>query len=369
MRIFILFLLCYMQTKVSAQNLDLLERQQTVTVQSESVENAQKTAQDLALKTVVESLVPELIGQELFNKNKAMIHQRVTSQSVKFVPVVKVLNVQQKEKEYIVTTQFKISLKDLKLLLSKQNLISQEVNPVVLPLITFKINGQSIQWWSGETTQSEISKLFELMMQISFKKNGFYLIEAEKNQLGKMLPEVLQTSEIFQDQADLMNQFWQSSMLMKGTVDISDSNNKTQIDLNIEVTDASHRRVIADLVRKIKVDKSDMKQQFEQMSIDLANQLKDVWQKGTIGTQPLKLTLVTHLPLKNIEQLKEVFKSQVPQVRQVKEREISSAQVSYEIDTELSALGLSEKIPFIHIGDKKFQLKSVNDNELTYGVE
>lgn len=367
---FILFiLLCYIQTNVRAQNLELLERQQSVIIQSDSVDVAQKQAQEQALKLVVEALVPELIGQELFNKNKVMIHQRITTQSVKFVPVVKVLNVSQKEKEFTVTIQFKISLKDLKILLSKQNLISQEVNPVIVPLIAYNVNGQSIRWWSGDNNQSEVSKLFELMLQVSLKKSGFYLIEAEKNQLGKLLPDVLQTNEIFQEQIDVMNQFWHSSMLIKGQVDVREENSKSQVEINIEVIDASHRRVIADLVRKMKVDKSELKPHFEQMSIDLANQLKDVWQKGTIGTQTLRISIATHLSLKNIELFKEVLKSQVPQVRQVKEREISSSQVSYEVDTELSALGLSEKIPFIQIGDSKIQLKSVNDSELMYGVE
>ena len=349
--------------------MDLLDRQQTVTVQSETVEAAQRQAQDQSLKLVLESLVPELIGQELFNKNKVMIHQRITTQSVKFVPVVKILNLSQKEKDFTVTTQFKISLKDLKILLSKQNLISQEVNPVAIAFIDFNLNSEHIQWWRGENNQSEVSKLFEQMLQVSLRKNGFYLIEAEKNQLGKLLPEPLQTTEIFQEQIDVLNQFWQSSMLIKGNVQVRDENNKSHLDINIEVIDASHRRVIADLVRKIKVDKSELKQHFEQMSMDLANQLKDVWQKGTIGTQSLKLTIATHLSLKNIEQLKEVLKNQVPQVRQVKEREISTSQVSYDVDTELSALGLSEKIPFIQIGEKKIQLKSVNETDLTYGVD
>lgn len=370
LKLLLIITLCYTQSKVYAQSIEMLDRQISQTVQSESSDEAKKIGQEQATKLMVESLVPELIGQELFNKNKAMIHQRITSQSVKFIPVVKVTAIQQKDKEYMMNFQFKVSLKDLKILLSKQNLISQEVTPVIVPLISFKIANQIGRWWSGETVQSDLSKLFEPMMQISLKKNGFYFIEAEKNQLGKMLPEVLQTTEIFQDQIDLMNQFWQSSMLMKGQVEIAEqANNKVQVDVTIEVIDASHRRVIADLVRKVKVDKSELKQHFEMMANDLALQLKDIWQKGTIGTQTIQLTIQTHLPLKSIEQLKEIVKNQIPQVRQVKERFISSERLTYDLETEMSALGLAEKIPQLNVNDKKLMLKSVNDNEIIYGVE
>jgi hypothetical protein len=103
---------------------------------------------------------------------------------------------------------------------------------------------------------------------------------------------------------------------------------------------------------------------MESVSQDLASQVFEAWQRGSVGTNILRLTVRGNVPLKQRESLKERIRSQIPQIKNIRERLVTGNSISYEVDSSSSPQELGQRISHLEFNGGTFRQSSSNDTEL-----
>src|SRR6185312_6605661 len=111
-----------------------------------------------------------------------------------------------------------------------------------------------------------------------------------------------------------------------------------------------------------------LKEVNDQVAQDLSSQVLEAWQRGAIGASLYKLVIRGHLPLQQQEALKDVVKNKVREVKNIRERLISSDSVIYEVDSALGPKEFATKVPQLDVGGIKLVLESSSATEAIYRI-
>jgi hypothetical protein len=111
-----------------------------------------------------------------------------------------------------------------------------------------------------------------------------------------------------------------------------------------------------------------LKDVLESATQDLAAQVFEAWQKGALGANLYRLTIRGRLPLLQQEAFKDALKNKVREVKNVRERLISTEQVVYEVDSAVGPKELAQKASEIEVGGLKMVLESASDKEAIYRI-
>jgi hypothetical protein len=172
-----------------AQSADVVERTYSGTSDNVNPQGAKREIQDKGAQKISEDLIKELIGEDRYVKNKSLIQSKVLRFSNRYIPVVKPGELQPSGQGFAMTMTARVSVKELKALLQKNSLLSENDNaPLVLPLISFidKMDGKTFRWWKPEEGVADKRRAFlvsqdrhfETALRAAFEKNNFYLIKA-----------------------------------------------------------------------------------------------------------------------------------------------------------------------------------------------
>lgn len=364
-----------------AQNDGLLEKTYTGTTTEAEVPVVRRKITTEAYEKVSEEIIKELIGQDRYNKNKSLIKDKIIKNSSRYIPFTKPSDVKTEEGKSSMSVAMKISLKDLKVLLLNNNLLIENMNsPIVLPMITVqdKISGESFRWWNKTDTKSGFvvkeARLIETQMKSAFMNNGFHLLSAVEAGLGEQIPSDFKSDRPSSEDVEFMSQRFSAPVILEGVVSIAEGSDKKKYDIEIKVTATlvSNGSVIADISRKFEtsgnayetaVDKK-LASVLESAANDLAVQIADAWQRGTVGTSVLSITLRGRQNLKDLEDLKKTITAKIPQVKAIRERLISADMTTYEVDTNLSSNELGAKLNGLQTGNSTLRLEKESGNEV-----
>ena len=134
----------------------------------------------------------------------------------------------------------------------------------------------------------------------------------------------------------------------------------------------SNGRPIADVSRKFEnetgsfeasVDKK-IRETVEATSQELASQVFEAWQRGSLGSTILRLTFPGKIPFNQKEAFKEKLKNQVREIRSIRERLVTADSVAYEVDTNLSSKDLAAKLTDLEVDGRKWSPTGTSDNEV-----
>jgi GTPase involved in cell partitioning and DNA repair len=133
-------------------------------------------------------------------------------------------------------------------------------------------------------------------------------------------------------------------------------------------------RVIGEVSRKIDLDTQDylksfhkkIQEQGEAFAQDLIAQLTEMWSRGTLGANVVQIRLMRHLPIENLEKIKNSLIAITRDIKTVKERRITSNYVVFEVETSASAESLGSKLQRVDLSGYKFVLQNVQNNELFF---
>ncbi|MNK08031.1 hypothetical protein D3C87_259540 [compost metagenome] len=364
-----------------AQQTDLLERSFSGVSKATTPVAARKDIQEQASLKVSEEVIKELIGEERFSRNRTLILNRIIKNSGRYIPFSKPSELKTDSDGYKMSVAMKISLRDLKQLLQTNSLLSEnDATPVVLPLISWvnRVEGKSYRWWQGGSDENifliKEGRRFEDALRSSFQKNGFYVIKPSESGIGKNLPSDFQTEKVNSDDAQFFAQYYNAPLLVDGqvTLEKGSKSNKYAIEIRLTAIQVSNNRAIADVSRKFETDSGSfetvvdkrIKEVVEAASNDLTSQVFEAWQRGSIGTSVIRVTVKGKSTLPLMENFKNKIRTQITQVKNIRERVVTSDFLSFEVDTSVSSAELMTKLEALNMDGKKLSKVSESSNEI-----
>lgn len=372
-----------------AQSADVVERTYSGTSDNVNPQGAKREIQDKGAQKISEDLIKDLIGEDRYVKNKSLIQSKVLRFSNRYIPVVKPGELQPSGQGFAMTMTARVSVKELKALLQKNSLLSENDNaPLVLPLISFidKMDGQTFRWWKPEEGVADKRRAFlvsqdrhfETALRAAFEKNNFYLIKGLG--LSPQVPHVVQNERLNLDDMQLLGQYFGAPLLLDGQVQYSvspEASNRYRVEVKLVALQASNGRAVADVSRRfdteagvfeIETDRR-IKEVLDATAMDLATQVNEAWQKGALGTTILRLTFRGKIPFNQKESFKDKIRSQFRDIRNIRERMITADTIAYEVDTSLSAKDFSAKLNGSEIDGRHWNATTQNDNEVVLQVQ
>ncbi|WP_413581485.1 hypothetical protein [Bdellovibrio sp. HCB288] len=366
---------------VFAQQADLLERNFAGTSKQTTPQAAKADIQNQASQKISEEVIKDLIGEERYSKNKTLIANKVIKLSPRYIPFVKPSPITQEGEEYKMTVNMKVSLTDLKQLLQVNSLLNEnDTIPVVLPVISVvdRVEGRSYRWWQASSDKNQgflvkQNRTIEEALRGSFLKSGFYVIKPVESGLGINVPGSYQNERIAGDDAQFFAQYFNAPVLIDGQIFLSkaDKGNGYKVEVRMTALQVSNARPIADVSRRYDVQGSfegavdkKIREVAEAVSNDLASQVFEAWQRGSVGTSVIRVTVTGKHTLPSMEALKERIRSQLTQVKNIRERLVSSDSVSFEVDTAASAAELATKLETLDVNGKKLVKVSEDREEI-----
>ncbi len=377
-----LFLTLSFGVTASAQQTELLERTFSGVSKEATAQAAKSDIQNQASQKISEEVIRELIGEERFAKNKNLIQNKVIKNSARYIPFSKPSNLTQEGDEFKMAVAMKVSLRDLKQMLQENSLLNEnDTVPVVLPVISLvdRVQGRSYRWWLplDKNPQGFLFKegrAVEEALRNSFQIKNFYVIKPLESGLGSSVPSSFQNEKITGEDAQFFAHYFNAPVIIDGQVLMSkeEKGSNYSIEIRLTATQVSNSRPIADVSRRFttdagpfetSVDKK-MREVLESTTNDLASQVFEAWQRGSLGTSVIRITIKGNQGLPVMEGLKEKIRSQVTQVKNIRERVVSSESTSYDVDTSVSATELVQKIEALDFNGKKLSKVSEDRDEV-----
>ncbi|MBS1971877.1 MAG: hypothetical protein JSU04_16315 [Bdellovibrionales bacterium] len=366
---------------------DLIEKSYSGTSNEKTPQAARRDIQEQASKKISEELIKELIGEERYTKNKTLIQNKIEKISNRYIPFAKPSElVQDPTGSYKMTMALKVSVKDLKTLLQEYSLLAEnDTVPLVLPLISFtdKVDLKAFRWWKPEEGNSKSflisqNRQFENALRSAFQKNNFYLIKTPG--IALQIPRTYQNERLSLDDMQFMSQYFGAPLMIEGQVQYSkspDSSNRYRIEVKLLALQVSNGRPIADVSRKFEtemgvfesaVDKK-VRETVDATAQDLASQVYEAWQRGALGTTILRLTFRGKIPFNQQEAFKDKLKNQVREIRNIRERLVTSDSLAFEVDTNLSSKDFAAKLNGLEIDGKRWNSVGFNDAEINMQMQ
>ncbi|MGZ3747109.1 MAG: hypothetical protein ACXWRE_07070 [Pseudobdellovibrionaceae bacterium] len=385
-KVLMLFIGLIFSQMAFAQTTDLIERSFLGTSNEKTPQAAKRDIQEQASKKISEDFIKELIGEERYAKNKTLIQNKVEKISNRYIPFAKSSELLQEGTNYKMTVVLKISLKELKTILQENSLLAENNTlPLALPLISFvdKVGLKTFRWWKQEEGDNKTflisqNRQFENALHGAFQKYNFYLIKTIP--LGLKIPTSYQNEHLSLDDMQFLSQYFGAPLMVEGQVlfsKSSDSSSRYQIEVKLMALQVSNGRPIADVSRKFEtemgvfeatVDKK-IRETVDATAQELASQVYEAWQRGSLGTAILRLTFRGKIPFNQQEAFKEKLKSQVREIRNIRERSISWDSLAYEVETNLNPKDFSMKLSGLEQEGRKWNLLNVTDSEVTMQLQ
>lgn len=374
-------LMIFVNGTALAQQAELVDRTYSGVSKETNPQVAKRVIQDEAAQKVSEEIIQELIGNDRFLKNKTLIQNKIIRNSARYIPFTKPSALTQSEEEFKMSVAMKVSLRDLKQMLQENSLLNDnEAIPVVLPLISWqdRVEGRSFRWWlpldkNPQGFLVKESRLLEEALRGAFQKNNFYLIKPTDAGLTGSVPSDFHNEKISGEDAQFFAQYFNAPIVVEGQVNLVKAESKNfRIEIKLTALQVSNGRAIADVARRFDTDAGSfegaidkkLREVLEGTANDLAVQVMDAWQRGSVGTSIIRLTIQGRQPLPVMEGLKEKIRSQLTQVKNIRERLVSADSVSFEVDTSAPAVELVSKLETLEVDGKKLTRVSEGQNEI-----
>jgi hypothetical protein len=365
-----------------AQQSELLERSYAGVSNEKNPISARRDIQEQASQKVSEEVIKELIGEDRFSKNRTLIAGKIIKNSQRYIPYVKPSEVTPEGEGFKMSVAMKLSLRDLKQLLQVNGLLGDnDAVPVVLPVVAWvdRVEGRSYRWWQSLNKENnpflmKEARLFEDALRNGFQKNNFYSLKPIESGAAVNVPVDFQSEKLNSEDLQFYAQYFNAPLIVDGQVMLSKAEQKGRfiIEIKMSAIQVSNGRTIGDIARKFETDNGvlegavdkKIKEVAETVANDLASQVLDVWQRGSIGTSIIKVTVRGKNTLPLMESLKSKVRSSITQVKNIRERLVTSDSVSFEVDASISSSELLNKFTAMDLNGKKLGKISEDNDEI-----
>lgn len=344
---------------------------------------AQLDAQKKAVQELSEPLIKSLLSNEQYQKQKKRINQFILSSWSKYISQVKVISTKKKADRIDFEFKLSYSLRTLKDLLIEKNFLAETDQFLkILPLIQWidEKNQISFQWWRHSLTKEKLdlhnksSEAYEVM-KTAFFEQGLLLSNPIDQKIFDLLPDPLKIDQYSEKDLLYLSQFTKHQLLLIGSVRLLPTveKEKTGTLVQIDVYNPVTKKKLLTFEKKT-LDKSswfeskdtfrDLLEELKVSSPELATQIYENWQRGTINSQAYKLEILGQFTIDDQSQIKNLIQTKIPEIRLIKDRSFSLKQLSFEVETQLTSSSLSEKM----IKIKELRLKQDPSSAISEGL-
>ncbi len=341
------FIILFISCSAFAQDSsDLISMTVEGTSQAENAPEAAREIMQSAMAKVAREQSLEILGEKKFQKNKGLIDRKIVAEAAKFIPISNSKSiVQAPDKTFRGEVDLKISLSSLKKMIQATGLLvdSDEV-AVVLPLITFRDSKNAFSWWQNSRDESkknlsDISQLFNQSFSDEMFKNSFYVLRPTPT-FAQLIPDVFRVESLKKDDYKFLSNFYHANLVTKGEI-LFKTQSPTNIELNLKVyvLQSSNDREIAEVTRTINIEranlpsvlKAKLQSVFADISKDLSTQVLETWQRGTLGSNSILISVKGLGTPKQVQEFKAELRKTLRDIRELKERVFEAGQVTFEM--------------------------------------
>ena len=373
---------------VLAQKQNLVERIYEGVSKNENLVQARTEITAEAFEHISEDLMKEIIGEKKYTRNKAVIQNKIIKNSARYIPFSRPGEMKPEGDGFRMSIAIKVNLDDLQSLLLENGLFYEsDGTPTVLPVVRWndKSNAKAYVWWADKMDPSHVflaeqNRNLETSLKSAFAKNQFYVQRPGLFQYSQILSAAFKSDHWTADDLQIVGQKMGVQIVVDGEVFISKSTERSEaqkIEIKLSAIQVMNGRTIAEVSRQFETEtgsfevvvEKKMKEVLEQASTDLSGQVFEAWSRGAIGASLYKLTVRGQIPLGQQEAFKEALKSKVREIKNIKERLISTEELVYELDSAMTPKDLALKLKDFEVSGLKFVVSSSNEIEIVYKLQ
>lgn len=368
---------------ISAFSQELIERSYSGVSKNPEMAEARREIQEQITQQITEDLAKQFLGETDFIKNRNTVMNKIAKNSGRFIPFQKPGKLQTLPDGFAMTVEVRLNPNAFRQLLQQNGLLNENHSaPVLLPLIQVvdRVQLRSDRWWAQDEGK-EVSALrsysrnLESSLRSAFSKAGFFVIRPVALSMSESMPQALRNEKHSVDDLRILSNWFGSALAIDGILQINRPREGTsaaaRIDLRLQVVQMKDGRPIADVSRsfdtdpgvlEVAVDRK-LREIAESVSNDLASQVAEAWQKGSVGSSQIRLTFTPRLSLPEIEKLKQALTTSNLGLRSVRERLVTSSGVTFEVETPTSLPELARRLDTFQFQGKGLKVQPA-DNEI-----
>jgi hypothetical protein len=371
-----------------AQNDDLL----TLTAEGTSkATSAVEAAREIQIETIgntARTQVIDIMGEKRYLKNKAAVESKIIKQSAKYIPYVNPgTPVQQSDGTWKMPVELRLSQASLRRMILEAGLLNDADGPAsIVPLVTFndRQKGVALRWWQGEPKDeahkflAQLSRSFYDRFQTEFSRQGFHLMKPLETQ-NSPLPEPYRVDRLSNSDMVFISDYFNAPMVLKGDIRFKESKESSGVVLiaiKLQVLQPVSGRTVAEVTRQVETEpgafdnmvRSKLATEFPELSKDLATQVLEAWQRGTLNTNLIRLSVRGRLTPKQLNEFKTGLVQNVHEVKSIKERAFESGQVLFEVDYTGEPGPLAEHLRSMKLAPFETRLAEASEKGLALEV-
>lgn len=341
---------------------DMLDITETLVVdKKEETPSREQIFKDISLK-VSREYVRQILGDAKFERSQKTIITRIYSQADRFIPLMRnSLFEPAGEGKLSSTITMRLSVKDLKQLLLKEGLLStNEGTPTVVAFISIndRVNAKSHRWWLPDP-MSNVGSLLEYSQRTSkilkdeFNERGFFVADPQTRNLKDLIPPVFLNDSYKVEDLSFLGEYLGYEIVVSGKIVFAksiDNSNGYKISVDIQAIQSTNGQSIAEVARQFEVKggafewavQNNFANVIIETSKELASQVQEVWQKGTLGSDFLRLVLNGDVEYRELENFKNEI-TKVPEVKLLRERLFERGSITFEVGSSIPPSQLADK--------------------------
>lgn len=372
-----------------AQTDDLVTLTVDGTVKAESAVEASRELVQMLQAQVARRQIIEMIGEKNYQRSKSLIENRIVKESFKFIPFATPATPVKRADGWHGDVEMKVSVSSLRQMIIANGLLYSAEGPAsILPLVTIidRINQRQWQWWRAakeDPSQKFLVQVTQNLHQALFaemSRQGFYVFRPLTSSLISVLRETMSAERMRPEDLRFWADFYEVPMVIKGDIRLRESNELTggfQIAVKLEAVQINNQREIAEVARTFEVERGAFEPSVRgrlvtvlpEVAKDLAVQMLDAWQKGTLGSNVLRLALRGRLNPKQVGDFKSSVQKAMHEIKSVRERMIEPGGITFEVDFTGGAQQFAERLKGISIPGFQVRMASSNDSGVVLDVK
>lgn len=385
----VMCIIAILSERASAQTDELLSLNVEGTSKATSAVEAAREIQAQVIGDTARAQVIDVMGEKRFQKNKAMIENKIIRQSAKYIPYVNQGSpMPQPDGSWKMNVEMKLSPASLRKMILDAGLLNDADGPAsILPMVALVDRGRgvSLRWWQGEPKDdahkylAQLSRTFHEKAQAEFSRQGFHLIKPQETQ-SSPLPEPYRADHPSGADLIFVSDFYNAPMIMKGDIRFRDSREAAGVvlcSIKIQVVQATSGRTVAEVSRQIETEPGPMEtvlrnklsMELPEISKDLATQVLEAWQRGTLNTNLIRLTLKGHLTPRQLSEFKTGLVQSVHEVKSLKERSFESNTVSFEVDYSGEPAQLADRLKAMRLNTFDTKVSDSGDKGISMEIK
>jgi len=367
---------------------DSLDLTMDVSTQTADAGVARRELLDLGAKKAIEEFLKSEFGDEVVQRQRALVDSRILKEFSKYVPSSKHL-----EFSVNLPAGFKSSVR---VKLNRSDLLKRtfevglrrpsELEPIVLPLWIWvdEVRPSTFSWWTPAMGAESLwlgglSGVWESTANSEFDKQGLQFLRPQYGKYSASVPEIHRKMKLGPEDIEGLSKQWKAPMSLKGYVRIKSAeavSDRFLIEVNWTVVFNRNGREVAEIDRVFETDagvypgvvEKKLKEIKESLFADVAEQVGSTRRKGTLQAESMQIEFMGALTAPQRESLRNVLAQKFRGIKEVRESLIDAGRTVFDLDVVQPLEELAKEMPDLPLSQMKVILDRTEGSRFLFKV-